>query len=971
MKDALKDQTNPVLTQIYSKLLPIPTDQISPAMSGKEEIRQIFTTGGKTIVKFNSLTRGSTALSSTKLIVASNRQNLVKVYDLTDDTKEPDIVDTIDDTTFVLPLANSSKFIVASVSGEVKLFSSKNTKEVITLHRSLLPVRNVVLSHDARKIVVSGDDNEVCVVDLEDPTNIVKLPVKEQVHGCGYSLKLNLLTLSLANGDVEIYDCMTAQPELIQTISGEIARLIYQDGEDNEDEEDNILTTSITWNPMNEEFAVPCSSKLIKVFSRTASGEFHQSHSFPALHQDKLVDLQYDNTGQYLASLDLQGKLIIWDTNKREAVYDKQFGSQRKLRSVSWGVGSTPELLSLACGAEEGQILMLHDVVQVSVSSGSLKNSSSSANKKVRSEMEDILAMDQANELDAAEDEEEADDINLDSELSGDENDGGEDLRGFINDGADDDADEEDGMRGYGLESDAIDQDDYAQEEGLFVGTSRKRRPATAAAAVASSTFSKRSRSSAATSNYNFSPAYEHKPYSQGCTPFGNTNKRFLTMNSIGHVHTVKHEETATSSVSVSFFDKSENRDYHFDDHENFDMASLSSDGLFLGLSNKRVVTTKTTNMDDFLDDNEEEHEQEEKEPVTEDVVSYEGLVTFRTHSNDHSAQWSKRIPLSSKEEIITTVAVSSNLCLVGTSLGYLRYFSIEGIPLHYERTLPLVASAVNETHIFTIMLQSGPSSFVYSMFTMDRECLQRELAIPISKPIKSLFFSSHGTPTLATQDNVIISLANYTAALQAHWVPILNCENAIKEMTKGRQVKGIYAWPLGLHYDEVMCLVSRNSEEYPVAPLPLPDTLKCQLEISLPSKQEEEAKEEELDQGKDSQPVHSNEEMLLKSRVFGEILNSGLTQHGELFETDQDTLQQYASSIERSVLVLYSKACAEGEINRAWALVMYLRELNTVRLALKMAERIDNRELQEKIRQLIDAKEREELEQEENIFSD
>lgn len=901
-----------------------------------EEIRQIFTTGGKTLPKFTP--------SSSHILVASP-QDLVKAYDAKDDTKEPTIIDTIPDTTSLVVLPGLN-FIAAGKDGEVKMYTFKHNegKEVATLFRSMLPVRDIVLSHDGRKIIITGDDNEVNIVDLKDHSNIIKFSVEDQVHGASYSDKLNLLALSLSNGEIRIYDCISEQPECVKVIPNEIPRLVYQDGED--DEEDNWLTTRVAWSNWGDEFAVPCASKLIKVFTR--SGDFKQSYSFPALQQDKLVDLKYDPSGKLLASLDLKGKLIIWDAAKREAKYEKQFG--KKLRSLCWGKGSTSNELSIVCGIEEGEILMLKDVVE-------LPRRPAKPTKPI-SEMEEILAMDTQDNLE--DEEEEADDINIESEKSDDENDNDEDLRGFINDGEDDAIDAEDmgtSRRGYGLESDAVDhEDDDDEEEGLFVDSTRKRKLTSSSSRQAYSSGSKRSRSNYTSTNdtsyISYSRhEYSHIPYSAGSTPFGTSNKRFLTMNNIGHVHTVKQEEF--SSITVTFFDRSDNSEgYNFEDYDNFDLGALSAQGLLLGLSKKRVVTKKT--RQDALDDDDDEEQEQDS------VVSYEGIINYRSHSRDTSDQWTKKIPLE-RDEVITTLSVSSNICLVGTSLGFLRYFSLEGIPIHYEQTLPLVASAINDTNIFIVMLQNE-ASLVYSMYDIERTCLQKELSIPIQvqtsaenlwAPIKTLFFSTHGHPTLVSHENIVLTLTTWRQPLQSYWVPILNCQHALEDMG-GKHVDEMYIWPLGLHQDELMLIAARGSEDYPVAPLPMPDHLKAKLEICVIEK--------------DNEDIGVHEETLIKSRVFGELLESSVSEFGELFEDDQDRLQDYNTSIEKSVLVLFSKACAERENKRALSLVLYMRNLDTVRLAMKMAQRVGDDQMVRKIGKLIERKQREE---EENIFSD
>lgn len=77
-------------------------------------------------------------------------------------------------------------------------------------------------------------------------------------------------------------------------------------------------------------------------------------------------------------------------------------------------------------------------------------------------------------------------------------------------------------------------------------------------------------------------------PYSFRSTPFVNkgeiVDRRYLTMNNIGYAWIVINKEPgATNSITVSFFDRSLNSEYHFTDYQKFDLASLNQKSIVLG----------------------------------------------------------------------------------------------------------------------------------------------------------------------------------------------------------------------------------------------------------------------------------------------------------------------------------------------------------------------------------------------------
>ena len=74
-------------------------------------------------------------------------------------------------------------------------------------------------------------------------------------------------------------------------------------------------------------------------------------------------------------------------------------------------------------------------------------------------------------------------------------------------------------------------------------------------------------------------------------------------MNNIGYTWVVQNKDTLDdvtsgsggNSITVSFFDRSLNTEYHFTDYHNFDLASMNQRGVLLGQVPQVIFITDLT----------------------------------------------------------------------------------------------------------------------------------------------------------------------------------------------------------------------------------------------------------------------------------------------------------------------------------------------------------------------------------------
>lgn len=821
------------------------------------ETRNVYSSGGATYAAYTK--------NGERLLIAGST-GLIRNYKVGEDDSEPINIDILENMSDFAVLGDD-KAAVSSKVGEVEVYSLTDNKAIGKVIRSSLPLRSLAFTHNGLMIGAAGDDDEVQIADLTNNSRVIKFKVNDQVHDLSYNSSVDLIALSLSNGDIQIFSLTSEEPKLVTTIKDEIPKLIYQDmDEDDGDEEpeDNIMTARVEWNPDGDHFAIPSISKDIRVFSRSA--DFGQVYSFPKLHQSGLAELKWSPNGDYLASGDVDNKLIIWDTESREPVLEKKLTS--RITNLAWGKDSQGGY-NLAIGSTNGDAFIFNSVVKEKKQK---ERSTGTNGLSALTNIEADVGDDSEDVPEDAEEEANADDINSANEMS--------------------DNDEEEGRRPDFDDDDGFVDDDDGQ--GYVIPTYNKRPDYEDHDSVEHGRSYKRSKPST------FIGVKKHKfrPYSQGCTPYI-SDRRYLTINSIGYVSTVKQD--SHSSITVSFFDTSVHREYHFEDLYGYDLASLNTEGILLGISGNESNITR---------------------------------ILFRPHDNVSEA-WEKDIPTSSGE-IITSISLSETVILVCTSFGYIRSYSLFGLPTGLQKSSPILASTTNTNYIFTISL-SNNNQLIYNLQDLEGRFLQRDLALPLefqndAHLLKGIFFSTYGDPVIVGTDGVVLVLARWRTPLQATWIPILDSEEKIKEIG-GRGELSV--WPLGLHGDNLNCIIVRGFQ-FPTYPLPLPSELEIKLPTTRESTQEDNA-----------------EEQFLRSRTMGELLGETLTNDGEIFEDDNEKLNEYAIAHDRAVLQLFASACQEGKNAKAWRLAREVKQDHGLVACNKISERIGLVSLSNRINKL------------------
>ncbi|AGO10093.1 AaceriAAR103Cp [[Ashbya] aceris (nom. inval.)] len=847
----------------------------------------VFASGGKTLVTYQN-DRDS--------LFAVNKNQLTKILQLNKPEDEPEILSTCNEPTSIY-LCSDRRLLVTSANGDVHLYSASGKDDL--LFRSPLPIRDCAAIHDETMCVVGGDDLELTFIELKAAGNKETLKLDEQVSQLSYSPHMNILAVTLVNGNIHFYSLTSATPNEVKKLEGYAISNFYSDSADMASQADGVqycdenrICTRVSWHPRGLHFAIPCKDYTVKIFNL---GDFSVSKTLTSGGASHFTNLLFDPfQGRYIAALDLTNNLLVWELNSGQLTYSKQL--DYRVSNVCWKLDG--ESMHLLLGTWDGELLTVKDVGQYDRTAGKLVADEAPAQTK---KPKNALFLDSDDENDS--------DVPPASPTSIGE-------RGRDSISADIPTDTERGdeneKRTYNYEDDEqfIDDDDNAG----YVPAKRK-------AAYIPSLVSNSKRPRTADTG----PLFRYKPISPGGTPFGNSDKRYLTMNSIGYVWTVRGTE-GQYSVTVSFFDVGRYREYHFEDLFGYDLCSLTDEGTFFGQS-------KT------------------------------GELLYRVHSFN-GTKWTKRIPLA-PSEIITGIASTGKKLVVATSLGYIRTFNEHGLPLALEKMTPIVALAAQEHKIFAVhySIYHGLS---YSLFEQNPQTgskyYQRECPLPLMLPsfsaenkyistgdtfnefnpigIKSLFFSTFGDPCIFGYDNVLLVLYKWRNSMESRWVPIVDSSLEIWKLSGGKQPEDIHVWPLGLNYDMLNYILIKGKNLWPGFPLPLPS----EMEIRLPLLDKTQILKNDASPDEEVviPPALAAEEEFLRSQILAGLLADTLQHDGEFFGNENEILATLTGVRDKSLLRLFASACSDQNTEKALSLVKELKQDKALNAAQKIAERAE-----------------------------
>lgn len=803
-----------------------------------------------------------------KRLVIANSEGIIKLVNVDDFDSQPVSIDFLQNLTSVS--FHNDKLAVTTTEAKLELIDLAKHESQGVIFRSELPLRDLSFINQGNRILCGGDDNKLVIVDLQNDNQYKTITLPDQLLNIAYDQTGELCSISLSNGAVQIYSVFNEELNLLHTLENANCKKINLSTDKidfNNEHNDELYTTKTQWSKDGQFLLIPTANNIIQVYQRLDWSKVKQFTS-----DSKIID--YNLFGHKLAILTLNTyKVVNFDSASTLHEDDFELNEDALPLNIEW-----ENKTSLLIGSTYGDILRLKDVVK------DLGGDATGASLFV----DDLEESD--DEFAKSDDQTEVNQmLHREGEPNGANGaNGANGKRLFL----DDDEEEENSI---------LDDDDEGYKPTL-------------------NGFKKHKSTPPSVRSYNISSKII--PYSSGSTPFVNkgeiVDRRYLTMNNIGYAWIVINKEPgATNSITVSFFDRSLNSEYHFTDYQKFDLASLNQKSIVLGESST-------------------------------------GTIFYKSHNDVGNDSWEKTIPLIKGEEYLTSICITNskgnNTIVVGTSLGYLRFFNEYGICLNVIKTIPVVSLAAS-FGIILMINQVTTNVYTYTIFDIyqDYKIIQQSCPIPLkeakSQLIKGVFFNEYNDPCIVGgHDDTLLVLQSWRETGNAKWIPILNLHNAITEYGSNENKLAWSCWPLGVINDSLNCLILKNGG-YPGFPLPLPVEIDTEIPIKSGRGDEEEVE---------------SEEQFLRSFTMGKLISDTISnfedeQQGE--DVDQDSLmtklEQYSTMFDKSLIKLFAEACQHLRLNKAYSIAKLMKTDKALLAASKVSERMEFLTLANKIGQL------------------
>lgn len=824
-----------------------------------------------------------------RLFIA-NSEGVLKIFNIKEPDLEPNSIDINENVTSLSFYAN--KILVTNTEGNLEIIDAASNSSEGVLYRSELPLRDASFTNEGKRVVCGGDDNKLAWVDLSNSNKTQTMVLPDQFLNVSYNATGELIAVSLSNGTVQIYNVLNEEPSEVKTIKGVIPVKIHSSlGKIDylDEHKDELLATKSQWTSDGETLLLPTETSIV---SYLRSNWDEKVKEFRNDLSNSIVDFSLSPNDKFLAIAykDMSLKVFEFKSGDEFRSYNLEDLGDQYPTNLAWSTNPEDSDLILNIGTTDGTVLTIDDSF--------LKKTNSSLEK---------LFLDEAEESDE-------EDFNLTS-INGDK----KRVKLHEEDSMiiDDDEEELDGEQ---------DEDDTIGDvyDHNRLGRKSRKRPK----------LSDKSRYNGIMRNASAFLV----PYSPGSTPWtepnGNihsTNRRYLFMNSVGYVWCVRSTSDAEilnqQSITISFFDRSINKDYHFIDHYNFDLCSMNEVGVLFACSGFESTTKEKA-----------------------------GHIFYRKHDSVQDS-WERTVPLL-KSEFLTSISVTStasndSIVIVGSNLGYLRIFNLYGLCINLIKTLPILTMISASNGMLFLINKSPNDGFLYSIIDVNNNYtfIQHYVPLPLLEPnegsgvplIKGVFFNEYNDPCLVPGfDDTLLILSGWRESNNARWIPILNCNNAIKIQSSLDSRHNWKYWPLGLYKQQLSCLLLKSGSHYPGFPLPLP----IEIEVSMPTSVKEDTglSNEKNTNSASSSIDEDPEESFLRSSTFGKILSDSLNdkENEEYNDEILERLEEFSILFDKSLLKLFASACQNSHLGKAMSVAKLIKSDKALVAASRIAERLD-----------------------------
>lgn len=412
-----------------------------------------------------------------------------------------------------------------------------------------------------------------------------------------------------------------------------------------------------------------------------------------------------------------------------------------------------------------------------------------------------------------------------------------------------------------------------------------------------------------------------HVPFQPGSTPWKG-NRRYLCLNLTGFVWTVDQETHNT--VTVEFYDRYQHKDFHFTDPYKYDKACLNDKGSLFSCA-----------------------------PSSQ----HPAVLYYRPHETwTARTDWRTQLPTG---EEVTSISLSDSCIVATTSAGYVRIYSLFGVPLkmYRQKSTPAVTCVSWRDYVMTIgngpIGGDGITRLLYTIENVKRdEICQSEdiLALPSGAGLKSVFFSDQGDPCIYDSEGVLLICLHWRTPGQAKWVPLLDTK-ALERLASGKKEESY--WPVAVANDKFHCIILKGGEDSPYFPRPLLSEFDFRVPVT-----ENVAVDDDDNQDADLVQQRNLEEQYVRTSLQHSLV-ADMIEHTNATSAQKSEVPALEREVDKVLLQLLANECREGEERGMKALeiatLMKDRSGQMLTAAGKIASRFQRDILGEKITQLAE----------------
>ncbi|KAG9026461.1 hypothetical protein FRB95_008833 [Tulasnella sp. JGI-2019a] len=425
--------------------------------------------------------------------------------------EEPKVLAEADESVGALDTSRDS-WVAGGDDAMVRQYSSETDEMVAAVAQTGgVPVRCVAFNPKGDKLIVGSDDLNAKIVDIHDTVQCSILSGHTRgLRAATWHPAGGLLTTSGQDGVIIVWDTTQDSPTIEQEIDGIIPACAEPQARE------FSFCSAAVWHPSGSYFVVGSRTHEITIISKK---DWKKAGLFSVDgHDSDITALAFSSNGMYLASAGKDGQIIIWNTEKRKALFRQKVQSDVVI-DLAW----SPSANLLAWTNMDGALARWADPIpstHPSPNTSSAKHNEISkpaakGEKQKPSKLDDLF--DDGD--DTAMDGDEPDDVPVDKVYD------------------DDDQDWVDNDVG----------EDFTAER---VGAGLREMVNVTKA----------------------QPAFQ-----PGSTPFKG-KKRYLAFNSIGVIEVA--DQDIHHVVNIEFHDRSLRRGHHFQDVFRFSMAALGEQGI-------------------------------------------------------------------------------------------------------------------------------------------------------------------------------------------------------------------------------------------------------------------------------------------------------------------------------------------------------------------------------------------------------